>query len=141
MVDGKELLFPFYDGQLIKDVVLQTVNALVSENGALSNRVYVLEIKNGTTTQGLAHNTSALLRSAGYDVLRTMNADSNTVEKTEIISHIGNVEAATSLGNFIRCKNITVEELRTDDDIIGNGMDNVDFTIILGSDFDGRYVH
>ena len=70
-----------------------------------------------------------------------MNAESNDVEKTEIISHIGNVEAATALGNFIRCKNITVEEIRSDDDIIGNGMDNVDFTIILGSDFDGRYVH
>ena len=29
MVDGKELLFPFYDGQLIKDVVKQASNALV----------------------------------------------------------------------------------------------------------------
>lgn len=140
MVDGKELLFPFYDGQLIKDVVLQIINSLVAENRFLSNRVYVLEIKNGTNTQGLAHNTSALLRSAGYDVLRTMNADSNTVEKTEIIDHIGNAEVARALGNFIRCKNITEEEIASGDDI-GNTAENVDFTIILGSDFDGRYVH
>ena len=30
-VDGKLLLFPYYDGQLIKDVLKQTVSALVSE--------------------------------------------------------------------------------------------------------------
>lgn len=140
LVDGQELLFPFYDGQLIKDVVMQTVNSLVSESRTLSNRVYVLEIKNGTTTQGLAHNTGALLKSAGYDVLRTLNASSNNVEKTEIIDHIGNSEVVKALANFIRCKNITVEEVQNGDDYT-NAVENVDFTIILGSDFDGRYVH
>lgn len=140
IVDGKELIFPYYDGQLIKDVVMQTVNSLVSESGTLSSRVYVLEIKNGTTTQGLAHNTSALLRSAGYDVLRTLNADSNNIEKTEIIDHIGNPEAVKSLGNFIRCTNITEEEIDLNVEYVDSSQ-NVDFTLILGSDFDGRYVH
>ncbi len=133
-VDGKQLLFPFYDGELIKDVVKQAANALVSSDGVDVNRVYVLEIKNGTLTQGLARNTSVLLQSAGYDVLSTTNADSQDYEKTVIINHIGNEEVAKNLGDFIRCTNIVDEEVNPDSDA------NVDFTLILGKDFDGRYV-
>lgn len=133
-VDGKKLLFPFYDGELIKDVVMQASNALVSSDGADVNRVYVLEIKNGTATQGLARNTAVLMRSAGYDVLSMTNADTQDYEKTVIINHIGNEEVAKNLGDFIHCTNIVDEDLNPDTDA------NVDFTLILGRDFDGRYV-
>ncbi len=133
-VDGKQLLFPFYDGDLIKDVVNQASNALVSSDGVDVNRVYVLEIKNGTLVQGLAHNTSVLMQSAGYEVLSTTNADSQDYEKTVIINHIGNDDVAKNLGDFIRCTNIVEEEVNPDSDA------NVDFTLILGKDFDGRYV-
>ena len=134
IVDGKVLLFPFYDGDLIKDVVKQAANALVTTDGTDVNRVYVLEIQNGTSTQGLARNTSVLLQSAGYDVLSTTNAASQDYEKTVIINHIGNSEVAKNLGDFIHCENIVDEELNPDTDA------NVDFTLIIGKDFDGRYV-
>ena len=139
VVDGKSLLFPFYDGQLIKDVVRQVTNSLISleDNGV--NRIYVLEIQNGTTVQGLARNTSALLQSAGYDVLSTLNADKNDYEKTVIINHIGNAEVAKSLGDFIHCENILEESVQSEAAGLEVGA-NVDFTIILGKDFDGRYV-
>ncbi|MBQ0052344.1 MAG: LCP family protein [Treponema sp.] len=139
IVDGKVLLFPYYDGQLIKDVVKQASNALVSLDNANINRIYVLEIQNGTKVQGLARNTSALLQSAGYDVLSTLNADSNDYEKTVIINHIGNAEIAKSLGDFIRCTNIVEEKVSSETDF-SESSSNVDFTIILGRDFDGRYV-
>ena len=138
VVDGKMLLFPFYDGQLIKDVFMQVSNSLISLDNANVNRTYVLEIQNGTTVQGLARNTMALLQSAGYDILGTSNADSNDYEKTVIINHIGNAEIAKSLGDFIRCKNIIEESVSSDAD--STSASNVDFTIILGKDFDGRYV-
>lgn len=138
-VDGKILLFPYYDGQLIKDVVKQTTNSLVSLDNENINRVYVLEILNGTKVQGLARNTSALLQSAGYDVFRSANAESQDTERTLIINHIGNAEVAKSLGDFIRCENIT-DEAVAEDDIYSNDNSNVDFTIVLGKDFDGRYV-
>lgn len=139
VVDGKTLLFPYYDGQLIKDVVKQATNSLVSLDNENVNRIYVLEIQNGTKVQGLARNTSALLQSAGYDVLSTLNADSNDYDKTVIINHIGNAEVAKSLGDFIRCTNI-VEDTVSDEQIYSDDGSNVDFTIILGKDFDGRYV-
>ncbi|MBQ9282598.1 MAG: LCP family protein [Treponema sp.] len=139
VVDGKTLLFPYYDGQLIKDVFKQVSNSLISLDNANVNRTYVLEIQNGTTVSGLARNTMALLRSAGYDILSTGNADSNDYEKTIIINHIGNAEVAKSLGDFIRCSNIIEETVSLDADST-TAASNVDFTIILGKDFDGRYV-
>lgn len=139
VVDGKTLLFPYYDGQLIKDVFKQISNSLISLDNANVNRTYVLEIQNGTTVSGLARNTMALLRSAGYDILSTGNADSNDYEKTIIINHIGNAEVAKSLGDFIRCSNIIEETVSLDADST-TAASNVDFTIILGKDFDGRYV-
>ena len=144
MVDGKELLFPFYDGQLIKDVVKQASNALVDLEDMSVNRIYVLEIQNGTTVQGLARNTAALLKSAGYDVLNTLNAEQSDIEKTQIINHIGNADIAKNLGDFIHCTNIVDEEIKAEsEDDYQNSYEtstNVDFTIILGKDFDGRYV-
>ena len=137
-VDGKALLFPYYDGQLIKDVFKQTTTALVSASGTVSSRVYVLEIQNGTNVQGLARNTAALLQSAGYDVLSMINADANDYEKTIIIDHIGNTDEAKSLADFIRCKNIITDEIKENEDLEADSL--VDFTIVLGKDFDGRYV-
>lgn len=139
IVDGKKLLFPYYDGQLIKDIVKQTMNSLVSENNTMNSRVYVIDIQNGTTVQGLARNTSALLQSVGYDVLGTSNADSNDYEETIIINHIGNDDVAKALGDFIHCTNIETEEIKPEEAGLDSAAD-VDFTIILGEDFDGRYV-
>ncbi len=135
VVDGETLLFPYNDGQLIKDVLQQTVLALVSET--TFSRVYALEIQNGTTIQGLARNTSSLLRSTGYDVVSTINAERNDHEETYIIDHIGNAEVAKALGDFILCDNIIMEQL--DETVLDNNR-LVDYTIVLGNDFDGRYV-
>ena len=137
VVDGKKLLFPHYNGELIKQIFQQMANTLISLEGA-NNRTYVLSILNGTSVQGLARNTGVLLQSAGYNVLSMGNADSNDYEKTTIINHIGNAEIAKILGDFIRCKNIIEESVSQDADNMNAS--NVDFTIILGKDFDGRYV-
>jgi calcineurin-like phosphoesterase len=138
VVDGKTLLFPYYDGELIKDVFRQVSNSLISVDNTNVSRTYVLEIQNGTSVQGLARNTAALLQSAGYDVLSQGNADSNNYEKTIIINHIGNAEIAKSLGDFIRCSNIIEENVSQESEF--TSASNVDFTVILGKDFDGRYV-
>lgn len=138
-VEGKTLLFPYYDGQLIKDVVNQGATSLVSGEITSANRVYVLVIKNGTSQQGLARNTSFLMASAGYEILEAVNADRNDYTKTQIINHIGNEEAAKALGSFIRCTNIVNDQVLPEN----AGADSAakaDFTIILGRDFDGRYV-
>ena len=137
-VDGKQLLFPLNGGEFIKQAVAQSTNMLISTGNTMTSRIYVLEIQNGTTVQGLAHNTAILFQNASYDILSTLNADRNDYEKTVIIDHIGNREIAKMVGDFIRCTNIQEEEVRND--TANESVASVDFTIILGKDFDGRYV-
>ena len=138
-VDDKSLLFPHYDGELVKDLFKQTVSSLVSAVDTIYDRIYVLEVQNGTSVQGLARNTSILLQGFGFDVLSSVNADRNDYQETVIINHIGNDEVAKNLGDNISCSNIVTEEVLPE----SAGMEaesRVDFTIILGKDFDGRYV-
>ncbi len=138
-VDGQQLLMPDNNGEFIKEAIKQTTNMLTSVDGTLTSRVYVLEIQNGTTTQGLARQTAILFQNASYDVLSPVNADKNDYEETVIIDRIGNMEIAKMVGEFIHCTNIVQES--DIQDIEGNGSEaNVDFTIILGKDFNGRYV-
>lgn len=139
VVDDQKLMFPLNNGEFIKEAVKQSTNMLISNSGTFASRVYVLEIKNGTTIQGLAHNTSILFQNASYDVLSAVNADRTDYEKTVIIDHIGNKEIASMVGEFIHCTNIQEEEVdlsRSESDTAAD----VDFTVILGKDFDGRYV-
>ena len=138
-VDGQQLLMPDNNGEFIKEAVKTTTNLLASTDGTLTSRVYVLEIQNGTTTQGLARNTAILFQNASYDVLSPVNAPRNDYEETVIIDHIGNMEVAKIIGEFIRCSNI--RDATPEEEAESSSLDaGVDFTIILGKDFDGRYV-
>lgn len=139
VIDGQTLLLPMYDGEIVQDLFKRTVASLASATDTMYDRTYVLEVQNGTTVQGLARNTSIFFQGLGYDVVGSVNADSNDYEKTVIINHIGNDEVAKALGDLIMCENIVTEDVLPD----SAGMDigtRVDFTIILGKDFDGRYV-
>ena len=136
-VDGQQLLFPLNNGEFIKEAVKQTTYMLMSTDGTISTRIYVLEIQNGTKTQGLARRTATLYQNASYDVLSAVNADSNDYAETVIVDHIGNEAVARQVGELIRCTNIKQAE-EMEDGSSGDSM--VDFTVILGRDFNGAYV-
>lgn len=136
-VDCEQLLFPLNNGEFIKEAVKQTTYMLMSSDGTISNRIYVLEIQNGTKTQGLARRTATLYQNASYDVLSAVNADSNDYAETVIVDHIGNEAVARQVGELIRCTNIKQADEMED----GSSSDSmVDFTVILGRDFNGAYV-
>ncbi len=138
-VDGQQLLMPDNNGEFIKEAVKQTTNMLASSDGTLTSRVYILEIQNGTTTQGLARNTAILFQNASYDVLSPVNAPRNDYDETVVIDHLGNKEVAKIVGEFIHCTNI--RDATPEEEAESSSLDaGVDFTIILGKDFDGRYV-
>jgi hypothetical protein len=137
-VDGQQLLMPYNNGEFVKDAIKQTTSMLSASDGANSSHVYVLEIMNGTTVQGLARNTSILFQNASYDVLASKNADRNDYEETIIIDHYGNDSVASMISDFIHCKNVVQKKDISMDELDSD--ENVDFTIILGKDFDGRYV-
>ena len=137
IVDSKELLFPFRDGQQIKEIVGQTLAALASKEGTTLERVYALEVLNGTDVNGLARTASELYQSFGYDVIRVGNAAQTGVEHTVLIDRIGNEAVAKIVGQVVRCENI--ESAQIGDDHSGSET-NVDFTLILGKDFNGYSV-
>jgi anionic cell wall polymer biosynthesis LytR-Cps2A-Psr (LCP) family protein len=149
-VSGQTLLLPYYDGNLIKEIVRQTLGSLTRRvEGTLSERVFTVEILNGTAVNGLAGRTAELLRGFGYDVISTGNADRNNYEKTIIYNRSGYEDIAQIFAGIIRCNNVQSEmPLPTDpgsadvmEDLSMYSIDyRADFTLIIGRDFNGRYV-
>lgn len=138
-VDGKILLYPFRNGDFIKEVVRRAATSIISSTDMSNDRSYSIEIQNGTLVRGLAHNTQILLQGAGFDVINATNAPRDNYEETEIIDLIGNRDAAKAIGDFIRCTKITEMSVAQDGEEVN--VPNYDFILILGSDFDGRWVH
>jgi anionic cell wall polymer biosynthesis LytR-Cps2A-Psr (LCP) family protein len=140
-VSGQELIIPFYDGAYIKDVVRQTLVTLTRQGeGSLADRVFTVEILNGTPTSGLARRTSELIQGFGYDVITVGNADNNDYAFTEIIDRSGISELGDTFAGIIQCGNIT-RELYNPEELDSQSMEyKADFTLIIGRDFNGRYV-
>jgi anionic cell wall polymer biosynthesis LytR-Cps2A-Psr (LCP) family protein len=142
-MSGLRLLMPYYDGTVIRDVVRQAQGSLVQKTqGTLVERVFTVEILNGTTRTGLASRTAELIRSFNYDVISTENADRNDYEKTEIIDRTGLENAANSFAAVIQCTNIRFEPRIPEEGEpqIQNTEYRADFTLIVGNDFNGRVV-
>ena len=143
-VSGQTLLFPYYDGSLIKEIVRQTLGGLTRQmEGTFTERVFTVEVLNGTAINGLAGRTAELLQGFGYDVIAIGNAE-RTYEATLIVDRSGNESMVKILGDIIHCKNIQVEAQQNTNLEMEMTMQNIeyrsDFTLIIGSDFNGRYV-
>jgi calcineurin-like phosphoesterase len=114
--------------------------------GALTERVFTVEVLNGTSTAGLAGRTADLLRGFGYDVITIGNADRSDYENTEILDHSGYEDMSRTFADIIRCRNIRFESPGRENIELGMEMSiqnleyHSDFTLIIGKDFNGRYV-
>jgi anionic cell wall polymer biosynthesis LytR-Cps2A-Psr (LCP) family protein len=142
-VSGQALIIPHWDGNLIKDIVRQSLVALARPvEGSLSERIFTVEILNGTPVNGLAGRTAELFRGFGYDIISINNADRNDYEQTIIIDRSGIEEVVRSFAAIIHCQNIRYEALPPEsEELTMQNLDyRSDFTLILGSDFKGRYV-
>jgi len=133
-LDGKNVLFPYYDGKLIKETI-QRISETLEKEYVLGEDLLTIriEILNGTSVSGLASRTSQLYKSYGFRIASVMNAERNDYERTVVLDRRGNPDAAKRVAELIRCSQIhsQIEENRDE---------TVDVTIILGKDFDGRYV-
>jgi hypothetical protein len=142
-VSGKMLLIPSYDGNLVKDIVRQTLGTLTRPaDGFMTDRVFTVEILNGTTVNGLAGRTAEVLRGFGYDIISISNADHSGYERTMIIDRSGMDGMARDFADIIRCNNISREasDREGPEGAVQSFDYRSDFTLIIGRDFDGRYV-
>jgi anionic cell wall polymer biosynthesis LytR-Cps2A-Psr (LCP) family protein len=132
-VDDKKLLFPHYDGELVRDIVKQTLNALAnSGSSSPADKIFTIEILNGTPTKGLAKKAAEIFQSFGYDVVSVDNADREDYDKTQVLDRFSNADASKNIANVIRCSSTSQQSA-------AQGEAAADFTIILGKDFNGRY--
>jgi len=144
-VSGQQLIFPHWDGNLIKEIVRQTLSSLVQpSNETIGDRIFTVEILNGTTVNGLAGRTAELFGGFGYDVISIGNADRDDYENTVIINRTGLQDMVLAFGEVIRCTNVRTDAPVPDDEGIEFNIQNLnyqaDLTLIIGKDFNGRYV-
>ncbi|MDR3276416.1 MAG: LCP family protein [Treponema sp.] len=144
-VSGQTLLFPYYDGNLIKEIVREAQGTLTRPvEGSLTDRVFTVEILNGSGVNGLAGRTGELLRSFGYDIISVGNANSHDYNQTLILDRSGQANAVKIFADIIHCENIQTEapdaEISGLEATIQSYEYRSDFTLIIGKDFDGRYV-
>jgi hypothetical protein len=132
-IDGVEgeVLFPHFEGELIKQNIKQLVETITSDVPTLEDSfVVTMEILNGTPRNGLAGRTRVLFESYGFDVVSIGNADSNEYSRTLVIDRKGTVGAAQRVAEVIECQSV---ETALDPEA------EVAVTVILGKDFDRRY--
>ncbi len=133
-VEGVLLLFPHYDGELVRDIVRQTLNALLNTASfSADEKIFTLEIQNGTAIRGLAQKAADIFQSFGYDVIAVGNAPTQDEESTRIVNRYGDNNALATIANVIRCKKVE------SGDSVLPGTVPADFVIILGKNFNGRY--
>ncbi|MDP2815609.1 MAG: LCP family protein, partial [Rectinemataceae bacterium] len=108
IVDDKKFLFPHYDGELVKDIVRQTINALsIADVSSSTGKTYTVEILNGTDSKGLAKSAADIYQSFGYDIAALGNTDKTDSTRTVIIDRYGDPAVAKTVGSVIRCENIS----------------------------------
>ncbi|MCL2759176.1 MAG: LCP family protein [Treponema sp.] len=144
-VSDQMLIIPHWDGNLVKEVVRQTLATLTREiEDHLIERTLTVEVLNGTAINGLAGRTAEMLRSFGYDVISIGNADRNNYESTVIFQRSGDDTMVRSFADVIRCNNIRRETVLEDDqdsDPVNQRIEyKADITLLIGRNFNGRYV-
>jgi hypothetical protein len=132
-VDGRDLLFPHQEGELLRAAVQQAVAANASSEFVPPEDLTVtVQVLNGTDVPGLANRAREVFRSYDLDVLPPSNADKDTYTRTVVYDRKGRPDDARKVAELIRCTRVS--------SLVDPQADpSIDVTVILGKDFDGRY--
>ena len=127
MINGAYLLLPkdmsFYQLQQMVKYVFEP------EKEVKAKEKIKLEIQNGTKIEGLAYQTSIILKNKGYEIIKISNASQQNYEKTTIYD-LTNGQKPDELENL---KNYLNSEIATEKPS-SITTSNIDFLIILGQD-------
>jgi anionic cell wall polymer biosynthesis LytR-Cps2A-Psr (LCP) family protein len=133
-VDARDLLFPHQDGELLKQAVKQAMAANASNEFIPPDALTItVEVLNGTKTAGMANRARDLFQSYDLEVMAPNNADNDQYLNTVVLDRKGNMDNAKKVADIIHCMRIFSKPDPQMDQA-------VDVTVILGKDFDGRYV-
>jgi len=133
-VDGRDLLFPHQEGELLKEAVKQAIAANASNEFVAPDSLSItVEVLNGTKTPGLANRARELFQSYDLEVTPASNADNDQYLNTVVLDRSGKMDDAKKVADIIKCTRIYSKPDPQMDQA-------VDVTVILGKDFDGRFV-
>ncbi len=133
-VDGRELLFPHQEGDLLKQSVKLAISANASNEFVPPDALSItVEVLNGTKTVGLANRARDVFQSYDMEVMAPNNADNDQYANTVVLDRKGSLDTAKKVADIIHCTRIFSKPDPNLDQA-------VDVTVILGKDFDGRYV-
>ena len=133
-VDGRDLLFPHQEGELLKQAVKQAIAANASSEFVPADALSItVEVLNGTKTPGLATRARELLQTFDLEVMPPNNADNDQYQYTVVLDRKGKLDDAKKVADIIRCTRVYSKPDPQMDQA-------VDVTVILGRDFDGRFV-
>ncbi|AHH04614.1 hypothetical protein BmHG_00803 [Borrelia miyamotoi] len=134
-----KVIFPYYGGAVLKESIENLNRDLIGETK--NEDAIKVVVLNGTKTAGLARNAADIFKSFKFKVVRFGNADSHNYSHTLIINNSDNLEIAIKVGDVIRAKNIKPSS-EFHIDTLGLDVPDMipDVIVILGDDFDGRYV-
>ncbi len=132
LVQGKQINFPVYDGQVIRSQVVRISTQLHTADKIVENKYPVrVEVLNGTNIVGLASRTAALYSQEGFDVVNIGNADRADYEKSIIINlHSDNLDDVQRVAKLIDVENIILQPLP------GGEQAEAEVRIVLGKNFD-----
>jgi polyisoprenyl-teichoic acid--peptidoglycan teichoic acid transferase len=119
---------------LLKEAVKQAAAANASSEFVAPDSLSItVEVLNGTKTPGLANRARDLFQSYDLEVMPPNNADNDQYQNTVVLDRKGKLDDAKKVADIIRCTKVYS---RPDPQVD----QAVDVTVILGKDFDGRFV-
>lgn len=131
VIKNESYVTPIENGKWLKERIENVKKFITDEGPAPIDDDVAIEILNGSGNPGQAQSLRNYFLEYGFNVVHYGNALRNDYEKTLVIDRIGRPSLAKRIADIINCKQVYT---RIDESLM------VDVTIIIGNDFEGKYV-
>ncbi|HUT65331.1 MAG TPA: LCP family protein [Spirochaetota bacterium] len=130
-IKDESFISPIENGRWLRERI-ENMKKFISDEGPapIGNEINI-EILNGSTNPGQAQSLRNYFVEYGFNIVHHGNAPRNDYEKTLVVDRIGRPSLAKRIADIINCQEV---HTRIDKTLM------VDVTIIIGNDFEGRYV-
>ncbi len=130
-IKGEQFITPVENGKWLRERIETVKKFLNNEGPAPIGDEIKMEILNGSENPGQAQSLRNYFLEYGFNVVHYGNALRNDYEHTIVIDRIGRPSLAKRIADIINCREVYT---RIDKTLL------VDVTIIIGNDFEGKYV-
>ncbi len=131
IIKDEEFITPIENGRWLRERIVNLKKFISDEGPAPIADLINIEILNGSGNPGQAQSLRNFLIEYEFNVVHYGNALRNDYENTIVIDRVGNLTLAKRVADIINCKEVYT---RIDKTLL------VDVTVIIGNDFEGRYV-